>query len=483
MSRMVLFVNGPSQDASDRFFGWPTSLLYAIAPTVKAIQDGELSLGYVPQIFDPISYIEGRNDEAVEREFKEQMDGVDIVCASATYDSLYPTIQLFAEAKTMNPKVLTVLGGPHVDEVHDLRPGREMGSRPGLVDFGIAGDGEYALKALLGAISDERLDSFDASQTPGRACIYGDTFRQATSGQPLNLDTLPFMPIQLADSARHANDFDVFADKRDILPTVQMISKRGCAYSCEFCSEQRGLAYPNARSIDNILEEIARRKAQGYKAVFFDDSTFGSYPRLGDLLCALGEMGLTYGCLNRFDHLTRPDLVEAYHNAGFKYVYCAIEQFSDGALMRMKKGESTLQMQQAMELLADSGFLVGVSLLYGLECETEESIAATLDFVERWVQDGTIKLVSESVLSYHPGTPGGRGKAGRFDQVPPNRGFPFDRFEEGQWYHPAHVTPNYLKAILMSSEKRFGDVMVRNRHSWYARNDRTFSALRDGVTV
>jgi len=483
MSRKVLFVNGPSQDASDRFFGWPTSLLYAIAPTVKAIQDGELSLGYVPQIFDPISYIEGRNNEAVKREFKEQMDGVDIVCASATYDSLYPTIQLFAEAKTMNPKVLTVLGGPHFDEIHTLHRGNEMEPCLELVDFGIAGDGEYALKALLEAISEKRLYGFDASQIPGRAWIYGDAFRQATNGQPLDLNTLPFMPIKLADSARHANDFDILSDKQDILPTVQMIAKRGCAYSCEFCSEQRGLAYPNSRSIDNLLEEIRLRKEQGYKAIFFDDSTFGSYPRLRDLLCALGKMGLTYGCLNRFDHLIEPDLVEVYHNAGFKYVYCAIEQFSDGALKQMKKGESTLQMQRAMELLADSGFQVGVSLLYGLEYETEKSIAATLDFVERWVQEGTIKLVSESVLSYHPGTPGGRGKAGRFDQIPPNRGFPFDRFEEGQWYHPAHVTPNYLEAILMSSEKRFGDVMVRNRHSWYARNDRTFSASRDGVTV
>jgi len=483
MSRRVLFASGPSQDGCDRFFGWPTSLLYAISPTMKAIDDGELSLECVPQIFEPISYIDGRNDAAVKAEFREQLDGVDIVCASTTYDSLYPTLELFAEAKTMNPRVITILGGPHFDEVHNVRQGDEIGPGPELVDFGIAGDGEYALKALLEAVSDERLDSLDASQIPGRAWIYGDGCRQATSGQPLNLNTLPFMPITLADSARHANDFDVFADTQGILPTVQMIAKRGCAYSCEFCSEQRGLAYPNSRSIDDLLEEVALRKDQGYKAVFFDDSTFGSYPRLRDLLCALGEMGVTYGCLNRFDHLTRPDLVEAYHNAGFKYVYCAIEQFSDGALGRMKKGESTLQMQQAMRLLANSGFLVGVSLLYGLEYETEESIAATLDFVERWVQEGTIKLVSESVLSYHPGTPGGRGKAGRFDRVPPNRGFPFDRFEEGQWYHPAHVTPKYLEAILMSSEKRFADVMVRNRHSWYARNDRTFLASRDGVTV
>jgi len=51
--KKVLFLNGPSQDPSDRFFGWSTSLLYAIAPTIKAVNDGFLDIEVAGEIFDP----------------------------------------------------------------------------------------------------------------------------------------------------------------------------------------------------------------------------------------------------------------------------------------------------------------------------------------------------------------------------------------------------------------------------------------------
>ena len=52
MTRKILFVNGPSQDPSDRFFGWPTPLLYAIAPTVQAVRNGDINLDVLYTISD-----------------------------------------------------------------------------------------------------------------------------------------------------------------------------------------------------------------------------------------------------------------------------------------------------------------------------------------------------------------------------------------------------------------------------------------------
>ena len=97
MVKKILFVNGPSQDPSDRFFGWPTSLLYAIAPTVQAIKDGELRLDYVPKIFDPIWYVEQNNSEKIKSEFKKilEKENVGVVCASTTYDSLSNSAVIF----------------------------------------------------------------------------------------------------------------------------------------------------------------------------------------------------------------------------------------------------------------------------------------------------------------------------------------------------------------------------------------------------
>jgi len=472
MVKKILFVNGPSQDPSDRFFGWPTSLLYAIAPTVQAIKDGELRLDYVPKIFDPIWYVEQNNSEKIKSEFKKilEKENVGVVCASTTYDSLYPTLQLFSEAKKINPEIKTIIGGPHVDEVHELQNNEITQNQ--VVDFAIAGEGDYSLKAVLEAISNNSLSDLNPRNISGRSWIYYKGEKYSTKGIPLNLNELPFIPIELVDTERHKHNFDIFHNIEKILPTIQMIAQRGCIYNCNFCSERKDLAYSTSRSIDSVMEEIELRKEQGFEAVFFDDSTFGAFKNkqrgIKDLLKELEKTKMVFGSLNRFNHLNNPEIVEHYRRAGFEYLYCSIEQFDDYTLKSMNKHQKVEEIESSMKLLSQNGFKVGVSLLYGFPYETKESIKKTMDFTKKWVDEGTIILVSESILSYHPGTPIIKNKKLRFNRSLPNKGPPFSKFEEGQWYHPKHVNLEYLEKILQTSEEKFKKVMVRNRHSWYA---------------
>ena len=463
----ALLINAPSQDSCDRFFGWPTSVLYAVAPSVAAAKEGRLDVEFVPAVFDPIWWVEGENDAEVATKFCEVLaTGVDVICISMTYDALYPALNLLKVAREFNPEIVAILGGPHIDEVGFCGGHEKLWRSAGNDDWIVAGDGEYALLAILRAISEGV--ALDAKAVRGRTRIYHKNKVYLGEGDRLQLDELPLMPLELADCERHRHDFDIFVDEWGrIIPTAQMIARRGCAYSCNFCSERRELAYLNNRSLDRILAEIQARKAQGFGAIFFDDSTFGLFPRLKELLCALQGTGMVFGCLNRFNHLTKPEVVRAYREAGFRYVYCAVEQFDDQSLRSVGKAQTTRTIQRAMEVLGENGIEVGVSLLYGLPGESKRSIGATLDFTAEWVSKGTIKLVSESVLSFHPGTPTATGRRVRFDCVPPNQGFPFDRFEEGQWYHPEHVTADHLDWILEESEERFGQALVRGRHSWY----------------
>ena len=204
--------------------------------------------------------------------------------------------------------------------------------------------------------------------------------------------------------------------------------------------------------------------------------------RLKELLSELGKTGMQFGCLNRFNHLMNPKVVELYSEAGFNYFYCAIEQFDNLALASMVKNQKTSQIVQSVNTLHECGFKLGVSLLYGFEFETEKSVLATLDFTKEWVDRGLIQLVSESLLSYHPGTAQGKSAEGQraiaegFNRVPPNLGFPWNRCEEGQWYHPSHVTASYVEKVLGWSEERFSDRLIRNRHSWaYANRAEQYS--------
>ncbi len=467
MTKRILFVNGPSQDPSDRFFGWPTSLLYGIGETCKAIDAGHIDYSYSGRIFDPIWYVDELNGENVRAALREALWNVDIVCASVTYDALFPTLELLRAARTDHPALTVILGGPHIDEAQAFDALRSECLR--IADYLIAGDGEFALVALLKALSFHLVEPSDFVGVAGRFTVYDRCRRIADGTVPLLLDRLDFIRLDLADVFRHKHDFDVFTDDGEIAPTAQMIARRGCSYRCDYCSERADLAYPNARSIDNILAEIDLRRSQGFKAVFFDDSTFGQYPRLRELLTALGGTGLRFGCLNRFNHLVDPSLLEAYRAAGFEYFYCAIEQFDDRTLTLVRKDQSTASIGSAMRLLHEQGFAVGVSLLYGLPSESQEGVLRTIDFTAEWAARGTIKLVSQSVLTLHPGTPLGQRSRVMYDRPAPNRGYPFDRFEEGQWEHLPHVTSDYLEDILHRSEERFAGMLVRNRHSWYAR--------------
>ena len=469
----VLFLNGPSQDSCDRFFGWPTSLLYAVAPTVNAIRDGSLRASLVPTIFDPIWFVEERNGAEVRAEFRKSLAGVTVILASVTYDSLHPTLELLRAAKAAKNPPVTILGGPHIDEIHMLSQMGEIISPESPVDVAVAGDGEYALLRLLCNLADGKpiLDRVEECDGCAWVCAKGYEVSAKTTGKQLDLDGLPFLPIHLADQSRHRHDFDIFKSASGTpLPTVQMIAQRGCRYDCSFCSESKHLSPTNARSVANVVEEIQLRKREGFRAVFFDDSTFGARSDLVDFLTALSATGMAFGCLNRFNHIDNQERVAKYKDAGFVYFYCAIEQYDDEVLRRMNKRITTSAMHKAMLALKRNGIALGVSLLYGLPYETRASVAATLDFVEHWVNEGVIHLVSESVFTLHPGTAAGKSLVAPFDRPPPHTGFPFDRFEEGQWYHAPNVSHAYLERISEMSQKRFGGVLVRNRHSWYRKH-------------
>ncbi len=384
------------------------------------------------------------------------------MCASVTYDSLHPTLRLFRDLKRLRPHVTTILGGPHVDEVHDIQQFKNEAMPSDVVDYAVAGDGEYALRTILSALT--RGQSQCAQPTEEGQCGNFSVYRHGQciceGHEPLDPNLLPVLPIEMADTERRRMNLGRLLRCPELSPVVEMIAHRGCRFQCDCCSERLGAI--SARSIQSIIDEIELRRSNGFRMVFFNDSTFGNYPQLKELLIELERTGMLYGCLNRFDRLTQPGVLELYRRAGFRYFYCAVEQFEDSMLKRIDKAENTQRMLAGMALLHDMDFIVGVSLLYRMPFETEGSIRQTLEFVERWVNEGTIKLVSQSILTFRPATPFGCNLKEGFDRVPPNRGYPLDRFEEGQWYHLEPAGAPGLDWILKEAEQRFKSVLVRS---------------------
>jgi len=471
----VLFINGPSQDKSDRLFGLPTSLLYAIAPSVQAMDTGSLKAEYYPTVFDPWVCNED-NYNGVETDLCHiiEQQNITVVCVSCTYDDVYSTLKLLRAVKNKFPEVVTIVGGPHFDELTDLPEYRwEAIGKGKPVDFVIAGDGEILLLELLRALADNTKDVISvAAKASGRGWIYDAYGNKASASTALNLDSLPFLPVELS-ADQHRQDFDIFMKDGKIIPTAQMIAIRGCPEFCIYCSERVSLAYPNHRSIENIMREVYLRKAQGYGAIFFDDSTFGAYPHLNELLVELEKTEMKFGCLNRFDYIQTPDVLERFSKAGFTYMYVSIEHFDPEALKKIGKGQTTEQIEDSLTLFQDSPIKLGVPLMFGFPYETETSIKATLDFTAEWVDRGPVILVGPSLLTFHPGTPEGQSPLARkiiaagggFNRPYLHTGYPWNRFEESGFYHYEHVTTDHVGRIAEWAEDRLGNVLIRNRQS------------------
>lgn len=263
---------------------------------------------------------------------------------------------------------------------------------------------------------------------------------------------------------RHLYDFECFIDDRgQRMPTVTMITHRGCRARCNFCSE--GLPY-QGRSHEHIMTEAAQLSASGVQAVFLDDSTVQDDPHLDSLLAGFHDLGLTVGALTRFDQIQDRTALQRMRQLGLTYFYASIEQYSDESLRSMHKKLHTHQIDQGVRNCAETGIRLGVSLLFGLPYETPQAVARTLDYAADLREAEQVDYISMSLFSYHPKTPLAqmhRGVLEHFDfsQGPPNLRPPFTGFEEGSWFHPEHVTDDYADGILQCARTRFGDRLVR----------------------
>lgn len=495
MATQVDAVLAPAQDDKDRFFStMATSIAYAIGPLVQRIDNGKLmNITYAEKIFDPLHLSDdarGEFDTILKNGGDRQ-----VVLFSSTYDSHNNSRRLAAQAKTHNPDILTVYGGPHVNEVAkpkvieampQVYPFNEPNND---IDIIVQGPGEEVIPVIVEAHdgNGSPMDTIEyllsdagrqrLSELPGNSQVHvrdgeGKVHVLKTKSTPLDLSRYPTMPRKLFGNVFDRYGFSCFYEKgkdgkHRLLPSTSTMLHRGCLGRCIFCSEATTF---NQRTLEHIGTELTQLKDGGFEGVFFDDSTISDHKDWPDLLKLLKKVGLQYGSLNRLDKLQDPEYVRALRAAGFVYQYCSFEQVADEVLKANGKGQNVEKIERGVKNLHDNGIELGVSLLFGIPGETMDSIKRTIDFTAEQVGNGPVVAVSMSLASFHPGTPHTlrtpEGKkmhqTMRFDCTPPNSGEPWNHFEEGQWFHPSVLTEERVRFIFNYANDKLGNVLVRN---------------------
>jgi anaerobic magnesium-protoporphyrin IX monomethyl ester cyclase len=174
--------------------------------------------------------------------------------------------QMLKLIRAVTPSCKIVVGGPgfSVFSQDIMRENRE-------IDFGVVGDGETSFANLLRDIAHpEKVKNL---LVQGQS---GVTF--TGMGNPAVFDLLPFPARELFDMSEYTK----------IPYSLNIQSKRGCAFSCIYCTDPfLGNYELQLRSPSKVVDEIEELVDNyGMKSFWFADPIFNRPPQHGSAICA-----------------------------------------------------------------------------------------------------------------------------------------------------------------------------------------------------
>ena len=235
-------------------------------------------------------------------------------------------------------------------------------------DFGIQGEGEVSLPALISALS----HGADPSGIPGLVYRQDGTI---VANPPRW--SAPEVPLETADRPAH-----LVAHYRQAGGMLNLQTQRGCAHGCHYCTypliEGR---VPRRRPPEMVAEEMSRLEAAGVSWAFIVDSIFNSSTRHVVETCEAivrRNLALRWGCFLRPQGLT-PALLKLMARAGLTHIEFGSDSFCDPVLEAYGKNLAFHDIRQASELARNEGIDHCHFLICGGPGETRETLQTTFE--------------------------------------------------------------------------------------------------------
>jgi len=246
------------------------------------------------------------------------------------------------------PDVLIIMGGPHV-----IAAGKEVFDECNAVDLVVFGEGEASVPDIL--------RGKPASDIPGVR------YRGQVG------DSLPWVPMDVnsIDFPRYSNfDLSYYGDR------MTLSSSRGCHYNCLFCGAPKFLGRKwRAFSTSRIIDEFVYWFERGYRRFYFSDSLFlADKDRIANFcdFVVADEMYKTARFTAdgiRCDHVDRMILAKM-KDAGFTDLNFGVESVNDDTLRFFHKGLKFSQVDSALKIADDLGFVITLYLIIGAPTES-----------------------------------------------------------------------------------------------------------------
>ena len=346
--------------------------------------------GYVPTIIE--SDVCGMDVDAVANRIIEAQPpyvGITVFTVGVT-----GAVAIARKIKPACPHTTIIVGGPHISSM-----GHETLERFAEFDIAVLGEGEQTLVELLGA-----LDAGNSlEEIPGVIYRDGGELKSTPPRMtPSVLDDLPLPAWDLLPGFPRRYTPAAYDYPRG--PAATIAASRGCPFACRFCDSSTFGTRVRYYSPAKVMQMIKHLRQQwGIRHVLFLDDLFLASRQRTTELCHLlidSKLKMTWSCAARVDVVT-PELLALMKKAGCWQISYGLESGSDELLAKMDKRTRASQGEQAVRWTSEAGIRVKGLFMLGYPGESEQSIQATREFIERL----PLTILNLTKFTPYPGSP------------------------------------------------------------------------------
>lgn len=282
--------------------------------------------------------------------------------------------------------VISLLGGP--DASTQVEEFLNYGA-----DIIISGEGEEPLMAVLEALKiKSKHELFDIPNVSfkDRAGKIVQNPRQADRRQ---LDEYPLPDREAIDLHKYLDTWEKYHGQRP----VSLITARGCAFTCKWCSHSVYGFTHRRRKPEKVVEEIRQIVARYQPThLWYADDVFTVNKRWlikFHQLMSAENIHLPFECIARADRFDEEIAILLKELACYR-VWIGAESGSQRVLDAMSRGVTKTQVVEATRLCRKYGLQAGYFLMFGYPGEELEDIYQTIEFVRETQPDVYLTTVA-----------------------------------------------------------------------------------------
>lgn len=296
-----------------------------------------------------------------------------------------------------------------------------------------------------------------------------------------DLDSLPFPARHFIENYPYSNP------KLKLQPYTTLLTSRNCPFHCIYCvpssltfareleyKKEKGKKPPvSFRSPANVIAELEHLATKGYRSVgFIDDNFITTASRLKPICETLKKHRFAWGCQARVDAISE-EVAVLLSESGCRYVDLGIESFNDEILQYIKKGITSQQIYDGINLLKKHNVPVKLNILIGTSpLETVQTVKETFHKAKKL----EVSQVMFNIVAPFPGT--------EFYDLARKNGWIV-----GGEYKPTDVQHNSILSYPQLTSKQMEHLLFRNNMLFFLRPSfvwmhiRKFDSISDFMTA